>query len=399
MQTKLADFIKHTPEGESADAILRRCIHCGFCISACPTYRLLGDERDGPRGRIYLIKHILEGGPASADTQLHLDRCLTCRACETACPSGVQYGRLLDIGRQVLEEKLQRPWSDAAFRRVLRWLLPYAKRFGPLLRLAQLARSWLPAALKSKTPQAETASIWPPVRHKRRVILLQGCVQPALAPNINAATARVLDRLGVSAVIAAEAGCCGALSQHLSAPDEALDFMRRNINAWWPLLQQGAEAIVINASGCGVMVKEYGYLLRHDSIYAAKAAVVAARAKDIAECLMDENLGGLQINPRRIAFHSPCTLQHGQKLNGVVESILQRLGFELVPVADAHICCGSAGTYSLLQPELSQTLLQQKVASLEAGQAELIATANIGCLNHIQSGTTLAVRHWIELLG
>ncbi|BBL72700.1 glycolate oxidase iron-sulfur subunit [Methylogaea oryzae] len=373
-------------------------MHCGFCTAACPTYRLLGDERDGPRGRIYLIKQVLEGEAPTASTQIRLDRCLTCRSCETACPSGVAYGRLLDIGRQVVEEKVGRPWLDKSFRLLLRTVLPYRRRFGAVLALARGLKPVLPSRLQAKLPAASPAGAWPPLRHARRVILLQGCVQPALAPDINPATARVLDRLGISAVVAPEAGCCGALSQHLSAQDEALDFARRNVDAWWPLLESGAEAVVVNASGCGAMVKEYGHLLRRDPAYADKAARVGALAKDIVEVLAAENLDGLAVEPRTVAFHSPCTLQHGQKLNGVTESVLRRLGFDLAPVADAHLCCGSAGTYSLLQPRLSQQLLEQKLAALEAGQPECIATANIGCLTHLQSGAARPVRHWIELL-
>lgn len=399
MRTQLADFIKHTAEGREADGILRQCVHCGFCTATCPTYRLSGNELDGPRGRIYLIKRVLEGDPVGPGTHMRLDRCLTCRACETACPSGVQYGRLLDIGRRVMEEKGRRPWRDALVRRLLRWLLPYSGRFGLMLKLARILQPLLPARLRAKIPAPTTASAWPTANHARRVILLRGCVQPALAPNIDAATARVLDRLGWTCVIAPQAGCCGALSRHLAAPPaESLDFMRRNVDAWWPLLEQGAAAIVVNASGCGAMVKEYGHLLRHDPAYADKAARISTRCRDIAELLAEEDLERLAVTPRRIAFHAPCTLQHAQQLDGVVENLLSRLGFELVPVAEPQLCCGSAGTYSLLQAELAQTLLRQKLENLEAGQPELIATANIGCLGHLQSGTQRPVRHWIELL-
>ncbi|HXH03379.1 MAG TPA: glycolate oxidase subunit GlcF [Candidatus Competibacteraceae bacterium] len=400
MQTQLADFIKDTPEGHEADQILRTCVHCGFCNATCPTYQLLGNELDGPRGRIYLVKQLLEGHEVSAKTQLHLDRCLTCRACESTCPSGVTYHRLADIGRHLVEERVQRPLPERLLRWGLRQVLPYRARFTPLLRLGQALRPLLPAALKAKVPAAAAAGRWPAARHARRVLLLEGCVQPALAPDINAATARVLDRLGVSVERVAAAGCCGAVSYHLNAQEEGLDFMRRLIDAWWPAIESGVEAIIVNISGCGVTVKEYGHLLHADPAYAEKAARVSAMTRDIGEFLAQEaGLQGRQVGRgRRLAFHSPCTLQHGQKLDGVVEGLLSGLGFQLTPVHDAHLCCGSTGTYSILQPELSLTLRDNKLKNLEAGDPELIATANIGCLTHLAGGTRRPVRHWIEVL-
>jgi glycolate oxidase iron-sulfur subunit len=399
MQTHLSDLIKDTPEGQEADAILQSCVHCGMCLGICPTYGLLGDELDGPRGRIYLIKQLLEGEAAGAKTQSHLDRCLTCRACETACPSRVEYGRLADIGRGILEKNVRRPWLQRAQRFALRLVVPYPERFGPLLGAARLARPLLPSRFRRKIPARSAAPAWPAVRHARRMLVPDGCVQPAMAPSINAAAANVLDRLGISAVRAA-GGCCGALSYHLAAHDEGADFMRRNIDAWWPHVEAGVEAIVSTASGCGVMVKDYGHVLRHDAAYAEKAERVSALARDIGEVLAAEDLERIGPPPsRKIAFHSPCTLQHGQKLNGVVEGVLTKLGFQLTPVAQSYLCCGSAGTYSLLQPELSQKLLANKVAALEAGGPELIATANIGCLAHLQTGTEMRVCHWVELLG
>ncbi|MDX1489015.1 MAG: glycolate oxidase subunit GlcF [Acidiferrobacterales bacterium] len=398
MQTALADFIRDTPEGREADAILRACVHCGFCTATCPTYQLLGDELDGPRGRIYLIKQVLEGHAATTRTQLHLDRCLTCRACETTCPSGVKYGRLADIGRKIVDEKVSRALFDRLQRWGLRAVLPYTSRFATLLGLGRALRPLLPPKVKRSIITAEPAGTWPAARHSRRMLVLGGCVQPALAPAINAAAARVLDRLGISLVPTAGAGCCGAVSYHLTAQEEGLDFMRRLIDAWWPQIEAGAEAIVMTASGCGAMVKEYGHLLHGDPRYGEKAARVTMMTRDIGEVLADSDLSTLAPRARKIAFHSPCTLQHGQQLNGVVEGVLDKLGFELTPVPDAHLCCGSAGTYSILQERLSQQLLANKLKALTSGGPELIATANIGCLAHLQSRAQIPVFHWIELL-
>jgi glycolate dehydrogenase iron-sulfur subunit len=399
MQTALADFIRDTPEGREADAILRACVHCGFCTATCPTYQLLGDELDGPRGRIYLIKQVLEGRAATARTQLHLDRCLTCRACETTCPSGVKYGRLADIGRKIVDEHVSRPLFERLRRWGLRAVLPHTLRFATLLSLGRVLRPLLPPKLKRSIVTAEPAGAWPAARHSRRMLVLDGCVQPVLAPAINAAAARVLDRLGISLLHTPAAGCCGAVSYHLTAQEEGLDFMRRLIDAWWPQIEGGAEAIVMTASGCGAMVKEYGHLLRGDPRYAEKAARVAAMTRDIAEVLADADLSALSCRRRRVAFQSPCTLQHGQQLNGIVEGVLGKLGFELTPVPDGHLCCGSAGTYSILQERLSQQLLTNKLQALTAAGPELIATANIGCLAHLKSRAEIPVVHWIELLG
>jgi glycolate oxidase iron-sulfur subunit len=403
VKTNLAEFIKDTPEGQEANAILRACVHCGFCTATCPTYQLLGDELDGPRGRIYLMKEVLEGREVSEKTQLHLDRCLTCRSCESTCPSGVKYGRLVDIGRNIVEQRVPRGAVERLKRAALRKVLPTPGLFDPLLKLGQAARPVLPAPLRRKVPPASRATHWPPPRHARRMLVLQGCVQPSLAANINPALARVLDRIGISLLAAPAAGCCGAVSYHLNAQDEGLDFMRRNVDAWWPYVEQGVEAIVMTASGCGVMVREYGHLLARDARYAEKAAKISALTRDATEVLSGEREALVQrlasdARPIKVAFHSPCTLQHGQQIRGLAEALLAAAGYTLTHVPDGHLCCGSAGTYSILQPELSRRLLANKVASLQSGAPDLIATANIGCLSHIQTGTALPVRHWVELI-
>jgi glycolate oxidase iron-sulfur subunit len=399
MQTNLAQFIRDTEQGKEADRILRTCVHCGFCNATCPTYQLLGDELDGPRGRIYLMKQVLEGEQPTRKTQIHLDRCLTCLNCETTCPSGVAYGKLVDIGRELVEEKVKRNVFERLQRRALRLLLPYPHRFTPLLRFGQFFRPVLPTVLKTKVPPWTAAPSWPQARHARNMLILEGCVQPAISPTINAATAHVLDRLGISLIRARGAGCCGAMSHHLTAHDEAKRFIRRNIDAWWPHVTRGAQAIVITASGCGSIVKEYGRILKDDHEYCDKAAKISELTQDVSEILRDEDFGHFKTaRARRIAFHPPCTLQHGQKLQSVVEGILDKLGFELVPVADNHLCCGSAGTYSILQAGLSQPLLDNKLDNLQRNDPELIATANIGCLAHLQSKARVPVVHWVELL-
>ncbi|WP_025770102.1 glycolate oxidase subunit GlcF [Thioalkalivibrio sp. HK1] len=425
MRTRLAAFIRDTPEGQEADAILRKCVHCGFCTATCPTYQLLFDELDGPRGRIYLVKELLEGAPAGERTRTHLDRCLGCRACETTCPSGVRYARLAEIGKDVVEKRLDRPAMDRLRRRLLLWLIPYRRRFAFFLGIGRLLRPFLPRVFARRIPAARTAGHWPPPVHPRRVPALAGCVQGPAAPEIDAAAARVLNALGISYLRMPTTGCCGAASRHLGAHEEALEMMRRNIDAWWPEIEAGAEAIGISSSACAAEVKEYGHSLAHDPRYASKAERVSSLAKDLSEILAAEDLLGSGISPkaitktnteekpnpaetatpspsksgpRRIAFHCPCTLQHAQRLNGVVEDILVRAGFDLVPVVDGHLCCGSAGTYSILQAKISGELLGRKIARLEADEPEAIATANIGCLLHLRNAAKAPVRHWIELL-
>ncbi len=405
MQTQLADFIRDTPEGREAEDILRKCVHCGFCTATCPTYQLLGDELDGPRGRIYLIKQVLEGAEPTDKTRLHLDRCLTCRSCESTCPSGVHYSRLLDIGRHVVDARVPRQGADKLTRRVLREFVPRPALFGVAMKAGQAVRRLLPKTLQAKVPEARPAGRWPAARHARRVIALAGCVQPAMAPSINAAAARVLDALGISMVEAAGAGCCGAVRFHLDDPDGARADARRNIDAWWPEVEAGRiEAIVMTASGCGSQVKDYAHLLQHDPAYADKARRVAALTRDIGEVVAAEAdalaavLAARSLPRQALAWHAPCSLQHGQRIRGSVEKLLAAAGFELTPVRDAHLCCGSAGTYSILQPELSERLRANKLDCLLEGGAATIASANIGCITHLQAGTGTPVRHWIELI-
>ena len=400
MQTTLSQEARQLPRAEEAERILRSCVHCGFCNATCPTYQLLGDELDGPRGRIYLIKQVLEGNDVTRKTQAHLDRCLSCRNCETTCPSGVDYHHLLDIGRAVVDAAVQRPLGQRLLREGLRAVVPKPGLFKGLLGSGQVFRAVLPATLQSKLPHnVEPAKTRPTCRHARQVLMLEGCVQPGLSPNTNAATARVLDRLGISITPGREAGCCGAVDYHLDAQAAGLNRARRNIDAWWPSIEQGAEAIVQTASGCGAFIKEYGHLLSTDPAYADKAKKVSALAKDLVEVLRDEPLETLAISSsQRVAFHCPCTLQHAQKLGGAVESVLTRLGFNLTAVPDSHLCCGSAGTYSLTQPELSRQLRDNKLNALESGKPEVIITANIGCQTHLNGAGRTPVRHWIELV-
>lgn len=403
METHLADWIMNTPAGDEAESILRTCVHCGFCNATCPTYQLLGDELDGPRGRIYQIKQMLEGAAPGASTQLHLDRCLTCMNCETTCPSGVRYGRLLDIGRAVVAERVPRPLLQRLQHAVVRGGITRRWIFDSAVSVGRALRAALPGWLPAKLPALRATGPWPQTTHARRVLLLNGCVQPALLPSIDAATARVLDAVGVQAIVDARSGCCGAIHYHLDAQAQARDAARRNIDAWWPHIELGIEAIVINASGCGAMVKEYAHLLRDDAGYHDKAERVGALTRDLSEFLHASQqalAAQVRLPPdsplRRIAFHPPCTLQHTQKIRGVVEGILTTLGAELVPIADAHLCCGSAGTYSLLQPRLSTQLRDRKLETLQRARPAMILSANIGCLVQLENAAEIPVRHWIE---
>jgi glycolate oxidase iron-sulfur subunit len=413
MQTNLAPEFKGTRQGEAAEAILRKCVHCGFCTATCPTYQLLGDELDGPRGRIYLMKQVLEGAPVTRKTQEHLDRCLTCRNCETTCPSGVQYGHLVDIGREIVEQRVERPTGEKA----VRWLLKEgltSPLFAPAMKLGQMLRPLLPQTLQNKVPAKASprAALWPTRSHPRKVLMLLGCVQPAMMPNINSATARVLDAVGIQTLVADGAGCCGALRTHLNDSEGGLADARRNIDAWWPLVDGltsdgQVEAIVMNASGCGVHVKDYGHALAHDPDYAEKARRVSALTRDLSELLPEiaPKLQGRLRASRQpaLAFHPPCTLQHGQQLRGGVETHLRALGFEVrLANAESHLCCGSAGTYSVLQPELATQLRDRKLQHLAPtpGQepVDAIVSANVGCIQHLQSGTPLPVKHWVEVV-
>ena len=405
METHLADWIAGTPAGIEAEEVLRNCVHCGFCTATCPTYQLLGDELDGPRGRIYLIKQVLEGQPFTAATALHLDRCLTCRSCESTCPSGVKYGRLLDIGREVVEERLERPLAERGMRWLLREGLSSRGLFSAAMSVGKLARPLLPAAVRAKVPERRDPGQWPRRNHERKVLILNGCVQPAMHPGIDFATARVLDRIGVGVIQDGNSGCCGAIRQHLGDPAGALDDLRRNIDSWWPLIEPGAnsgvEAILVNASGCGVMVQEYGHLLRNDERYAERAARVSELTRDPAQWLPEELARAglsLRADGARIVFHAPCSLQHGLRVRGAVEKLLAGFVVEVLPVADSHLCCGSAGTYSVFQPEISGKLRANKLAALEAGAPDLILSANVGCITHLQAGTGTPVRHWLEWL-
>nr|CAA6817365.1 MAG: Glycolate dehydrogenase (EC, iron-sulfur subunit GlcF [uncultured Thiotrichaceae bacterium] len=402
MQTNISEKYKQTAHGQEAESILRACVHCGFCTATCPTYQLLNDELDGPRGRIYQIKGVLEGGEITDTVRQHLDRCLTCRSCETTCPSGVKYGRLVDIGRELVEQETERPLKEKVIRSALRHILPYPSRTKALMGAGYLVKHFTPAKLTKKLPpqQGTRKHQWNVKPQTHKVLAFDGCVQSVATPSVNAAAARVLEKLGIELVKIEKAGCCGAVDQHLAAPDAAKNFMRRNIDAWWSHIEKGAEAIAVTASGCGVMIKDYGHLLKDDPVYAEKAERVSGLAKDISEILRDMDIPAQEIpgELKKVAFHSPCTLQHGQQINGVVESILSKVGFTLMPVADSHLCCGSAGTYSILQPKLSQQLLSNKLAALYASEPDVIATANIGCQMHLGSEANKKVTHWIELL-
>jgi len=399
MQYTLSEKFKNTAQGQRADEILGKCVHCGMCTATCPTYQLLGDELDGPRGRIYQIKQVLEGEQATATMQLHLDRCLTCLSCETTCPSGVEYGKLVQIGKDIVEEQVERPLLEKIKRKLLRLIIPYPSRFSILFKLGLVFKMVLPVSLRKQIHLPREVGVWPDKKHSRKMLVLDGCVQSVMSSYINAAAARVLDKLEISLLPVSESGCCGAVSLHLQASEEAKNLMRVNIDAWWPYVENGIEAIIMTASGCGTVVKDYADHLSDDPVYAEKAKRVSELAKDISEVIANEDLSRFKIaNNKKIAAHTPCSLQHGQQLDGIVETILANTGYALTKVKDAHLCCGSAGTYSLLQTEISNTLRDNKLDALQQGEPDVITTANIGCLHHLQSGTEKPVLHWVELL-
>jgi len=414
MQTKINEYYINTPLGMQADEILRRCVHCGFCNATCPTYQLTGDELDGPRGRIYQIKQVLETQQASAKIQLHLDRCLTCLNCETTCPSGVKYGQLLDIGRQLVDDKVKRPLRVRIMRVAVTTIVPYTGRVKLLLNslkwfkwvLPKYARGYFPnnnqSNLQSADTQSDTQGIVQPGNkpHKRKVLLLQGCVQPALAPEINTALARLLTRMGISVIPTNTTGCCGALSYHLSNHSQAQGFMRKNIDAWWRHIEDGAESIITTASACSLFLKDYERLLADDAQYASKAKRISAMCQDVSELIHSDDLpfNYSRYRGKKIAFQSPCTLQHGLGVKGKVETLLQDMGMTVLPIVDAHLCCGAAGTYSIFQKGLSDTLRGNKIRSLQHPDPDIIATANIGCLLQLKAVSSVPVKHWIELL-
>ena len=406
MHTPLSAHQAADANSSEAAELIKSCVHCGFCLPACPTYQLLGDELDSPRGRIYLIKQMAEGHQPGAVTQQHLDRCLTCRSCESACPSGVRYGRLIDLGRDMLAERTTRTPAASLQRAILGRVLSNRTLFGALLRIGRALRPILPGKLAALVPAraepgASARELPHEVPHPRRMILPAGCVQPALRPAIDAAAVRLLDRVGIRLVEVATGVCCGALNHHLGRGAAALAQVKRNIDAWMPHLDAGAEAIVITASGCGVMIKDYGHLLRNDPHYAQAAARVSAAARDVCEVLTPPDIAAAGIRDRagmRVAWQAPCTLQHGQKIRGQVEALLRAAGFDVQEPAEPTRCCGSAGTYSILQPDLSGQLRDLKLQTLQAGSPDVIATANIGCLAHLGATASVPVKHWVEIL-
>lgn len=397
MRTVIEGPLAGTVAGAVAEQVLRACVHCGMCNATCPTYQLTGDELDGPRGRIYLMKQVLEGAAPTRLTLDHLDSCLSCRACETTCPSGVQYHRLLDIGRDQVVSAAPRPLGERVWREAIRRVTVSPALFRAVVALGRTVAFALPSSLRGKLPPRVAPGKRPTAVQVRRMLMLTGCVQSASAAHFNAATARVFDRIGVSLIEAPQAGCCGAASFHLDATTQARAQARANIDAWLPLIEAGAEALIINSSGCAAFVRDYPDVLRDDPVYAPKARRVAELVRDPLEILSTET-----ITPRRapaeprIAVHEPCTLQHGLKLTGRIAPLLRKLGYDPQPVADNHLCCGSAGAYSLLQADMSQKLRAAKLAALEASSPQAIYTANIGCWMHLSDGSRAPVRHWIE---
>ena len=397
MQTKIKTDFLQTENGQLADKILRSCVHCGFCTATCPTYQILGDELDGPRGRIYQIKEMLEGATVTKETLNHLDRCLTCRACESTCPSGVEYGHLLEIGRNEIEKHVKRSLFQRVLRKSLLLTLPFPKRFNTLIHLGQLFRPILPAVIKHQVPKKVTLPDLSLDTHKRKMLVLDGCVQPALSPEINHATRKVLNALDIELI--SFSGCCGAINQHLSDEDKALVIIKNNIDRLVSEFDSGIEGIVMTASGCGAMFKEYPHLLRNDVAYKDKAERVAKNTFDLTEIIDAQKLKEkLNVTHNNVATHTPCTLQHAQKSPLNIENIFTTCGYTLTPIKDKHLCCGSAGTYSITQAKLSHQLRKQRLSGLMIGKPDLIITANIGCLHHLKSASPVPVKHWIEVI-
>jgi len=400
VQTNLAAKIKQGDQASEIESILRKCVHCGFCNATCPTYQLRGDELDGPRGRIYQMKQFFEGAPANAEMLKHLDRCLTCRACETTCPSGVQYSHLLEIGKQAIEQELPRPlWG-----RLKRWgILRFINSgwlFAATIRIGQALSGFMPRRVRQAIPARQTLAMRTTATHPRKVLMLAGCVQPMLAPNTNIMAANLLDRLGIEVIEVQDKHCCGAAATHTSAVEYGLHQARQLIDSWWPHVEAGVEAIVVTATGCGVSVRDYGRLLADDPGYAQKATQVSSLYRDLIELVEAEidSLDAVGVSARRVAVHTPCTMQHGLGINHRMERLLANAGHEICQVEDAHLCCGSAGTYSMLQPALATQLRKNKITALSIDQPEVIATANIGCQVHLAQGNNIPVVHWIELL-
>jgi glycolate oxidase iron-sulfur subunit len=406
MQTSLLPEYLKTLPGQEANRILRSCVHCGFCLATCPTYQLFGDELDGPRGRIYLIKDLLEGHTVTQSTKVHLDRCLYCLSCETTCPSGVEFGRLMDIGREHIRQKSARGLSDNLFRWLIEFTLTKAVILNSSLFLARLFKSILPEQIKSKLNLQQSSlsvtetNTLAKNRHPRKMLLLTGCVQPALAPSINHKVVSLFDHGGIELIQPQNNQCCGALSLHLSFSEKAKNIMRHNIDSWWPFIEQGAEAIVITASGCAPTVKDYGYILKDDPNYATKATKIASMAKDVCEIALSEDKWRFirAEQYESVVFQSPCSLQHGQSIHGSVEQLLTNAGYEIKIPQQGHLCCGAAGSYTLLQPEISSVLRDEKLTHLKQTNADVVATSNIGCLLQLNSQSEIPVVHWVELL-
>jgi len=400
VQTNLDPRFQKTRDGAIVESILRKCVHCGFCNATCPTYQLRGDELDGPRGRIYQMKQFFEGVAPNADMLRHLDRCLTCRSCETTCPSGVNYSQLLEIGRTAIEQELPRSWRDKLVRKAIVRFINCGWLFTSCLRVAQVFSVLLPPKMKQLIPVRQQAVKRSKRSHQRKVLMLEGCVQPGLAPNTNACAVNLLDRFGIEVIRISAQHCCGSAAMHTSEQAFGLRQAKHLIDIWWPYVDAGIEAIVISASGCGVTIRDFGRLLADDPHYAEKAQRISQLSCDLVELIETEQdqISRSEHSSKRVAVHTPCTLQHGLGINQRIERLLKLAGHEICRVKDAHLCCGSAGTYSMLQPVLSDQLRENKLQALMIDDPEVIVSANIGCQIQLSRGSPVVVRHWIELL-